>query len=146
MAMSVMSTISMKHCLIDIPPPKLKALANFSTSSGEHFWSPIVHLSVCPSLSLYTFLNFIFFSRTIGPILAKFCTKHPMRKGFQLFSNESHTIFQWEIIGIWKYTDDIWKSTSPISTKLCTKHPWVKGYQVWSNEKLYLFPQWVKKK
>ena len=108
-----MLTILMKHCSIDIPPPKLKALANFSTSSGELFWSAIVHLSVCPSLSLYTFLNFIFFSRTIGPILAKFCTKHPMRKGFQLFSNESQPIFQWEIIGIWKYTDDIWKSFSP---------------------------------
>ena len=90
-----MSSISMKHCSLDMPQPKQRALANVSASSGELFWSTLVHPSVCPSLSLNTFLNFIFFSRTIGPISANLCTKHPMRKGFQLFSNEdNHPITQ----------------------------------------------------
>ena len=49
--MSVMSSISMKHCSLDIPPPKQRALANFSAAQVSFSdWPFSIHLSVRPSL------------------------------------------------------------------------------------------------
>ena len=53
-------------------------------------WPPIVRLSV--------FSYFIFFSRTTGPILIKFGTKHLWVKGIQACSNEEPWPFPSEIL------------------------------------------------
>ena len=109
--------------------PELKAQVIFSN-----------HLSsVCPSVCLYTFHIFIYFSRTIEPISTKLGTKHPWVKGIQVCSNEGPRPFprgdNYEIVKIhWRNLKIFSRTTEPISTKLGTKHPWVKGIQVCSKE------------
>ena len=60
-------------------------LLTWAETSSELFWSPVV----CrPSVRLYTFNIFNFFSRTTGPISAKLGTNHIWVEWIQVCSNE----------------------------------------------------------
>ena len=88
--------------------------------SSELFWMPFVRRpSICPSVRLSVIYSHFIFSRTTGAISAKFGTKHPWVMVIQICSNEGPRpfLFQGEIITKWwKYTDEIWKSSSePLS-------------------------------
>ena len=137
MAMSLMLTISMKHCSIDIPPTKLKALANFSASSGELFWSPIVHLSVCLSVRPSLCTLFSISSSSHWANFSQVLHKASYEKGIStVFKWKSHHFSMGDNRNLkihWRHLKIFFsKTTGPISTKLYTKHPWMKGYQVQS--------------
>ena len=72
-------------------------------------------------------------------------TKHPLVKGFQVYSIKGPRPFSRgdnnEIAKIYWRTLKISRITGPISTKLGTKHSWVMRTQVCSNEGSNLLPR-----
>ena len=93
------------------------------------------------------FQNFIFFSRTTGPISTKLGTLHTWVKGIQACSNERLRLFprgdnyETGIIHRWNVKILYSKTTVPISTKLCTNRTLVMKIQVSSNKGLRPFPK-----
>ena len=115
------------------------------TLLGHIFWSPELKAQMSLSNPMSTvgspsvhklFTNFLFFSRTTGPISTKLGTKHSEWRTFNFLQMDSHTFFHGEIIA--KITNIhcqylkifFSRTTWAISTKLSSKHSWVNGIHV----------------